>query len=126
MRTRIRQLEVGVDVVDARCRDLIATVRRNEIEVQCGKKVIAERAEEIRQLRRQVECGALGHAFVFNRKDPGPHNWLTKPRPALFAFRCTKCGLEVRKTVDDLTSAERSALEELGLIAPIQKEGETK
>lgn len=125
MRTRVRRLELDVDNLLTDHMDLTAASRRNGMEIHHGQEAVTEYAKEIQQLRRQMACGVLGHAFVFNRRDLGPHDWFAD-RPALFVFRCTKCGLEVRKTADDLTSVERSALEELGLIAPVQKEGGTK
>jgi len=72
---------------------------------------------------KQLQCAAKGHNFVFE-KDACVYfgGWLLSRKQ--YQFKCTNCDLTITKTIDELTSIEKEALKDLGILE--EENGKTR
>jgi len=80
---------------------------------------------------KQLQCAAKGHNFVFERKS-GDYVWVSFDASKIqkidyeFQFKCTNCDLTITKTINELTTTEKKALKDLGILEEENKNGKTE
>ncbi len=83
---------------------------------------IAETKQENLTLKKQLQCAAKGHNFVFDKVEHC--YWISSPSTLSlvrenahkYLFKCSNCNLIITKTKDELTLKEIKALRGLGIL----------
>jgi len=109
-----------------RKKDLLEKINQLKFDLKWLQKQIQHSNDNRKGLAtiKQLQCAAKGHDFVFEKKEEYNFWASLRPKPIKYQFKCTNCDLTITKTIDELTSIEKEALKDLGILE--EENGKTR